>query len=106
MQYRCLSLIYPGLRPDQREAVYTRLYGVGQLLGVSNPYGYLYPDVADAPDLPESAQLDSGFGYVAVMIQALKPIEPAQPEIFDDLDDSDSARELWAHSPQVRICLG
>ncbi len=41
-------------------------------MGVNNPYGYVYPDVAEMPDLPESATFETGFGYVAVMIAEQK----------------------------------
>jgi CRISPR/Cas system CSM-associated protein Csm3 (group 7 of RAMP superfamily) len=71
MRYTCLTLLYPGPEPDeeQQEALRTRLFGVGQLMG-HNTYGYAYPDVSGVPDLPEEARFDMGVGYSVVTIVA------------------------------------
>ncbi|HLY24721.1 MAG TPA: RAMP superfamily CRISPR-associated protein [Aggregatilineales bacterium] len=72
IRYLLMTIIYPGLEAtaQQQQALRSRLHGVGQLLGAKNPYGYVYPDVADVPDLPETAEFDMGMGVSAVTITA------------------------------------
>jgi CRISPR/Cas system CSM-associated protein Csm3 (group 7 of RAMP superfamily) len=75
IRYGALSLVYPGFPPDarQKQAIQTRLHGVGQFMGPNNPYGYVYPDVAEIPDLPEQAVFESGLGYSALVISSDEP---------------------------------
>jgi CRISPR-associated protein Csm3 len=77
IEYRSLSIIYPGLAPDadQEEALRTRLHGVGQFVGANNRYGLIYPDMNDTADLPESAVYEAGFGFVSVSILLSEPPE-------------------------------
>ncbi len=72
LRYLTLTLIYPGLEAtsQQRQALQSRIHGVGQLLGPKNPYGYTYPDLAAVADLPESSEFDMGMGVSAVTISA------------------------------------
>ncbi len=81
LRYKCLSLVYPDndLDAERQDTLRTRLHGVGHLMGARNPYGYIYPDADDVPDLPEIAELNTGPGYVVVVIQG-------SPDESDDLD--------------------
>jgi CRISPR/Cas system CSM-associated protein Csm3 (group 7 of RAMP superfamily) len=90
VRYKCLSLLYPGLVPDaeRQEVLQTRLHGVGQLVGGDNPYGFVYPDVGDVPDLPESAVLEAGPGYTAIVIAAVNPDDPDEPDRVHGLIDN------------------
>jgi CRISPR/Cas system CSM-associated protein Csm3 (group 7 of RAMP superfamily) len=99
MRYRCLSLVYPGLTPDdqQQEALRACLHGAGQFMGANNLYGFVYPDVADMADLPESVFLESGFGYVAVVIE-----EQKAPDVPEPVDSDDSEIAYEQDSPPVR----
>ncbi len=103
VRYRRLNLVYPTMAPGwNQEALQTYVHGVGQLLGAGNPYGFVYPDIADAPDLPESAALETGFGYVAVTIaeKAAGSREPDEQEteseeaVPDELDEADRIHGL------------
>jgi CRISPR/Cas system CSM-associated protein Csm3 (group 7 of RAMP superfamily) len=77
MEYRSLTIIYPGLAPnaDQEAALRTRLHGVGQLVGPNNRYGLIYPDMNDTADLPESAVYEAGLGFVSLSILPSEPSE-------------------------------
>ena len=68
--YTCLTLHYPALPADtrQKDALLTKLHGVGQFAGEKNPYGYVYPDINSFPDLPDSALYDVTVGYPMVMV--------------------------------------
>ncbi len=70
IRYRTLNMIYPGLTPDvqRQEALSVNLHGVGQLIGANSPYGFVYPDIDSIPDLPDSATLETGTGFTAVII--------------------------------------
>jgi CRISPR/Cas system CSM-associated protein Csm3 (group 7 of RAMP superfamily) len=101
LRYCCLSIVYPGLILDQRqqEALHTSLHGVGQLMGANNPYGFVYPDVADMADLPQSAALETGFGYVAVVIEEQKTADVSRetgPADSIEADESEPGDELSA----------
>ncbi len=90
MRYRRLSFVYSG-QHDQ-EALQACVHGVGQLIGPNNPYGFVYPDTAEMPDLPESAALESGFGFVAVTIADAG----SRPENTEEPDDGETPDESEA----------
>jgi CRISPR/Cas system CSM-associated protein Csm3 (group 7 of RAMP superfamily) len=90
VRYKCLSLLYPGLALDaeRQEALQMRLHGVGQLVGANNPYGFVYPDIGDTPDLPESAVLETGPGFIAVVITTTNSDDPDEPDRLHGLIDN------------------
>jgi len=96
IRYTRLTLIYPGFEPgaEPQEAFRTRLHGVGQLftdpLGRpgTNPYGYIYPDVADMPDLPDAARFERGLGYSAVILAPDDANDPDQADEYHYLIDN------------------
>lgn len=87
IEYRSLSIIYPGLSPnaDQEEALRTRLHGIGQLVGANNRYGLIYPDLNDTADLPESAVYETDFGFVGITILSSEPHEETSQSAENDV---------------------
>jgi CRISPR/Cas system CSM-associated protein Csm3 (group 7 of RAMP superfamily) len=72
VQFRCLTLLYPGVDADAKlqNALQTKLQGVGQFIGSKNPYGVTQPDISDVPDLPQLAGFEARIGYAAALIMA------------------------------------
>jgi CRISPR/Cas system CSM-associated protein Csm3 (group 7 of RAMP superfamily) len=89
IRYHGLTAVYPGMAPDarQQESIRGRLQGVGQLLGAGNPYGFAYPDIAEAVDLPGVGAYEAGFGFVAIQIL------PGETSIQNGVEESSEGTE-------------
>jgi hypothetical protein len=108
VRYQCLSLLYPGLAPDaeRQEALQMRLHGVGQLVGANNPYGFVYPDVGEVPDLPDSALLETAPGYTAVVIAAANPHDPDEADRLHGLIDNVLTQQALAWASYAHVHKG
>jgi CRISPR/Cas system CSM-associated protein Csm3 (group 7 of RAMP superfamily) len=96
IRYHGLTVVYPGMAPDarQQESIRARLQGVGQLLGAGNPYGFIYPDIAEVADLLEHGAYDAGFGFAAISIL------PGESSIQNEDEESLEETEIAENSTE------
>jgi hypothetical protein len=77
---------------------------VGQLLGAGNPYGFTYPDIAEAADLLEIGAYDTGFGFVAISIMPGEPsIQNGGEEPSEETENAENTDRPAPEDPLEKV---